>query len=220
MFDDNKVWLQYFFSLVMAALLALLVRTFVVTAYKVPTGSMQPTLKSGDFIFSTRFDYHLHDPEPSDVIVFSYPQQPRVNYVKRVIAKPGDKVEIKNGIIFINDKALETQVDVAADVDDNPNTNLFDIYSEENNEAAYKIIRKKQMGQESSFGPSVVPEAHVFVLGDNRDASDDSRYWGTVPYSYVHGRVRLIWFSIDAQRKWANDNFSSVRWNRLFTLVH
>lgn len=205
----------------MAALLALLVRMFVVTAYKVPTGSMQPTLKAGDFIFSTRFDYKIGTPERGDVVVFSYPQQARVNYVKRVIALPGEKVEIKNGIIFVNDKAFHTEADMKSAEEDNPNRDIFDVYSETLPEQeTYQIIRKKQMGQESSFGPLVVPENQVFVLGDNRDASDDSRYWGTVPYEYLHGQVRLIWFSIDSQRKWANNSFSSVRWNRLFTLVH
>lgn len=205
----------------MAALLALLVRMFVVTAYKVPTGSMQPTLKAGDFIFSTRFDYQIGNPERGDVVVFSYPQQARVNYVKRVIALPGEKVEIKNGIIFVNDKAFQTEADMKSSDEDNPNRDIFDVYSETLPEQeTYQIIRKKQMGQESSFGPLVVPDNQVFVLGDNRDASDDSRYWGTVPYEYLHGQVRLIWFSIDSQRKWANNSFSSVRWNRLFTLVH
>lgn len=204
----------------MAALLALIVRTFVVTAYKVPTGSMQPTLKSGDFIFSTRFDYQISNPTRGEIVVFSYPQQARVNYVKRVIGLPGEKIEIKNGILYINDQAIETAVDMKSSESENPNVDVFDIYKESYESKVYRVIRKKQLGKESMFGPITVPDQHVFVLGDNRDASDDSRYWGTVPFSYLHGQVRLIWFSVDTQKKWANDNFSSVRWNRIFTIVH
>jgi signal peptidase I len=222
-------WREYLVTLVVAIVLALFVRSYIVTAYKVPTGSMQPTLKPGDFIFSSRMSYGLHlplinqslmtsQPERGDLVVFSYPQQKNISYVKRVVALPGDRVQVRDGRLVINDEQVAYEIrpdDVQAD---NPNSEMFDIYKEKMVTHSHSVIFQKDNSQKN-FGPLVVPPDEVFLLGDNRDASDDSRYWGTVPMDHLVGKVFLIWLSLDWQNKWGGERYPSVRWNRVFSSV-
>lgn len=221
-------WRDYLTTLILAVLCALFVRNYLITAYKVPTGSMQPTLKPGDFIFSSRICYgwsvpfsqnkmNPSLPERGDLVVFNYPNQPSVNYVKRVVGLPGDRVQIIKGRLYLNEEPLQYQK--VADIADNPNPELFDIYEESTGELKWRVIFQRNP-DEKDFGPLVVPPGEVFLLGDNRDASDDSRYWGTVPMSQVVGKVFLIWLSLDWQKKWGGDRYPSVRWDRVFSSVH
>jgi len=221
-------WRDYLTTLILAVLCALFVRNYLITAYKVPTGSMQPTLKPGDFIFSSRISYgwsvpfsqnkmNPSLPERGDLVVFNYPNQPSVNYVKRVVGLPGDRVQIIKGRLYLNEEPLQYQK--VADIADNPNPELFDIYEESTGELKWRVIFQRNP-DEKDFGPLVVPPGEVFLLGDNRDASDDSRYWGTVPMSQVVGKVFLIWLSLDWQKKWGGDRYPSVRWDRVFSSVH
>nr|BFD65882.1 signal peptidase I [Bdellovibrio sp. HAGR004] len=222
-------WREYLTTLVLAVLCALFVRHFLVTAYKVPTGSMQPALKPGDFIFASRISYgvqipfasqrwSLTLPERGDVVVFTYPNQPSVTYVKRVIGLPGDRVQIIKGRLVLNEEPVNYNK-LEAVAGDNPNPELFDIYSEKVGASSWRVIFQKNP-DDKDFGPLVVPPGEVFLLGDNRDASDDSRYWGTVPMAQVVGRVALIWLSLDWQQKWGGDRYPSVRWDRVFSTVH
>jgi signal peptidase I len=222
-------WREYLTTLVLAVLFALFVRSFLFTAYKVPTGSMQPTLKPGDFIFSSRLSYGMPlpfsngrwneiFPERGDLVVFSYPENPAITYVKRVVALPGDRVQIIDGRLSVNDVALEYRR-TEGDDQDNPNPQLFDIFEEKSENQTRRVIFQKQ-AEDKDFGPLIVPPGEVFLLGDNRDASDDSRYWGTVPAERVVGKVVLIWLSLDWQKKWGGDRYPSVRWERVFSSVH
>ncbi|MBO9666797.1 MAG: signal peptidase I [Bdellovibrio sp.] len=222
-------WREYLTTLVIAVVFALFVRSYLVTAYKVPTGSMQPTLKPGDFIFSSRLAYGFQIPftqkkidvtEPSrgDLVVFTYPKLPMISYVKRVIGLPGDRIQIKDGRVILNEVPLQYEK-VAGEIGDNPNPELFDIYTEKSKDSAWRVIFQKQT-EDKDFGPIVVPPGEVFILGDNRDASDDSRYWGTVPTDQIAGKVFLIWLSLDWQTKWGGDRYPTVRWNRVFSSVH
>ncbi|XGC81553.1 signal peptidase I [Bdellovibrio bacteriovorus] len=222
-------WRDYLTTLILAVLCALFVRSFLVTAYKVPTGSMQPTLKPGDFIFASRFSYGLTIPfankkweatlpDRGDLVVFTYPNQPGITYVKRVVGLPGDKVQISQGRLILNDQPREYEKD-SNPSQDNPNPELFDIYTENLGEHQWRVIFQKQP-ELKDFGPLVVPPGEVFLLGDNRDASDDSRYWGTVPMSQVVGKVVFIWLSLDWQKKWGGDRYPSVRWERVFSRVY
>ncbi len=222
-------WREYLLTLLVAVLFALFVRSYLVTAYKVPTGSMQPSLKPGDFIFSSRMAYGVQLPFTSkkmdmsfpsrgDLVVFSYPNQPEINYVKRVVGLPGDRVQIKQGRLILNEEALQYEKLVDTKID-NPNHELFDVFSEQYKESQWRVIFQKH-DEDKDFGPIVVPPGEVFMLGDNRDASDDSRYWGTVPATQVVGKVVLIWLSLDWQRKWGGERYPSVRWNRVFLPVH
>ncbi|QLY24765.1 signal peptidase I [Bdellovibrio sp. KM01] len=222
-------WREYLTTLVIAVFFALFVRSYLVTAYKVPTGSMQPTLKPGDFIFSSRVSYGIRlpftdkiwditPPERGDLIVFTYSNQPGISYVKRVIGLPGDKIEIKDGRVILNDQPLE-YVKAVDNTVDNPNPGLFEVFEEKYQDSSWRVIFQKQM-EGKDFGPIIVPPDEAFILGDNRDASDDSRYWGSVPTSQIVGKVVLIWLSLDWQEKWGGDRYPTVRWNRVFSTVH
>lgn len=221
-------WRDYILILALAIGLALIVRSYLVTAYKVPTGSMQPTLKPGDFIFASRISYGVQIPfrsevlnyslpEHGDLVIFSYSQQPDVTYVKRVVGLPGDRVQLVKGRLVINEIPAEYEK-VQDQQQDNPNAELFDIFQERTQGHSRRVIFQKR-GVED-FGPFVVPPEEIFLLGDNRDASDDSRYWGTVPMSQVKGQVVLIWLSLDWQRKWGGQRYPSVRWDRVFLPIH
>lgn len=224
----NK-WREYLTTLLLAVLCAVIVRNYFITAYKVPTGSMQPTLKPGDFIFSSRLAYKFNlpligtlfpqtAPQRGDLVVFTYPDMRTVNYVKRVIAIAGDKVEIEDGKILLNDEPLR-YVKGEGNIADNPNPELFEIFEEHLGDLSWRVIFQKS-GRKENFGPIVVPPGEVFLLGDNRDASDDSRYWGTVSEAELRGRVFFIWFSLDSKRRWMNNSYPSVRWERVFSSVH
>ncbi len=223
-------WKDYFFTLLIAMVLALLVRSLFLTAYKVPTGSMQPALKAGDFIFSLRPAYGFkipfsgqvistRNPDRGDLVIFSYTNQPKTIYVKRVVALAGDRIEIKNGRLILNGQVLEYKL--LKDVAGNPNPDGFEVYTEKDaNHERMVIFEKNKSTDAKNFGPTVVPPGEIFLLGDNRDASDDSRYWGTVPLAQVEGKVLLIWLSLDYRNKWGGDSYPSVRWDRLFSRVH
>lgn len=210
-------WRQTLFTMIVAVLAALLVRQFLITAYRVPTGSMQPTLKPGDFIFSYRRAYGWVGepslPRRGDLVIFSYPQQPRINYVKRVIALPGDRLEMAENRLILNGRPLEYADVIGAD-DDNPQPELFTLIEERMEDRAWRLVVEKS-SQSKSFGPLVIPPGEVFLLGDNRDTSDDSRYWGTVPVGRITGRAWLVWMSLAWERPLAGTQIPRVRWSRV-----
>jgi signal peptidase I len=213
-----KGWKELAFIFVLAMLAAFLVRTYLLTPYRVPTGSMQPALKPGDFIFVSQLAYSFNkSPQRGDLVTFYYSNQPGVTYVKRIIALPGDRVEIKKNRLIIN--GTQVSYTPTADDLDNPNSELFEVYSENYNHRSWKVIFNKGEN-EKTMEPLIVPPNEFFVMGDNRDASDDSRYWGTVPMEQIFGKVSFIWLSLDWQKKWAGNRFPSVRWERIFSRVH
>lgn len=179
------VFREYAEAAIIAVLLALFIRTFVVQAFKIPSGSMKPTLLVGDHILVNKFLYGIKipftdktlipisDPKRSDVIVFIYPVDPDKDFIKRVIGLPGDKVEIFGEKVLINDKPFDDK---------------HGFYSNLSRTAA-------RTGELSHFGPITVPEGHLFVMGDNRDHSYDSRFWGFVPLSSVKGKAFIIYWS-------------------------
>lgn len=223
----RRSWLELLYILFFAVALALFVRHFILTAYKIPTGSMQPALKVGDFVFASRISYGFRIPgtswkianklpERGDIVVFTYPAQPDINYVKRVIGLPGDRLEIRKNRLILNEKP--SQYELSTNQLDNPNAELFQIYRENNLDQSWQVIFEKT-NSNKNFGPIVVPEGEVFLMGDNRDASDDSRFWGTVPIGQISGQVIFIWLSLDWQNKWAENLYPKVRWTRIFTWV-
>jgi signal peptidase I len=221
---------EYTESLIVAVLLALVLRFFVISAYKIPTGSMVPTLKVGDFIFAFRLSYGvpipfsggakaaIQLPERGDVVVFRFPGNESVNYVKRVIGLPGDRISIKNKRLFVNEipatyEPLGSQV-----IADLPGKDYYSVFREKF-EKSTRLVMSNNEDETDFFGPVVVPPNHVFVLGDNRDSSDDSRYWGSVPIKNLEGRVVLIWMSLDWQNRWGEGRLPSVRWERVFSRI-
>jgi signal peptidase I len=180
-----------------ALVLAVFIRTFAVQAYKIPSGSMIPTLLVGDYILVNRLAYGLRIPyykyifrwgeiKRGDVIVFVFPEDPSKDFIKRVIALPGETIEIKRKKIYIDGREIEDKWGFFSD-------NYFG-------------------PPRDDFGPFQVPPEHVFVMGDNRDESNDSRFWGPVNIQNIKGKAFIIYFSWDSYEK-------SVRFSRVFTLI-
>jgi signal peptidase I len=194
---------EYAEAIGMALLLALFIRTFIVQAFKIPSGSMIPTLQIGDHILVNKLSYgiripfwehYLVDftrPHRGDVVVFIFPEDRTKDFIKRVIAVGGDTVEIRGKKIYINGRQIE---DPHAHFEgDDPQT--------------------AGLPSRDDFGPRTVPETHIFVMGDNRDRSYDSRFWGFVNLDDVRGKAFLIYWSWDGADRW-------VRWERLGHLIH
>lgn len=178
----KKSWIRdWTESIVVAFVLAMIIRTFVVQAFKIPTGSMRMTLVEGDIILVNKFIYGakipftklrlpaVTAPKAGDVIVFIYPQDPKKDFIKRLVGLPGQTVEIKNGTIYINDKPL-----------------LDSVF---NQRYYYNRGDFSQEGQKI-----VVPKDSYFVLGDNSASSQDSRYWGFVPANNILGKAMIIYW--------------------------
>lgn len=226
-----KNWRDYLENILIAIFLALAVRTFILTGYKVPTSSMAPTLLPGDFIFAYRLPYGVkipltstkmavNPPQRGDVVVFTYPDQPRVSYVKRVIGLPGDRIQIVNDQLIVNDQKAEYRTldekKSQAILEDFASSEAFKVVEEKVADGSRFLVFQKTP-KKSNFGPLIVPPNEVFLLGDNRDTSDDSRYWGTVPIEKIEGRVQLIWLSLNWRQKIWDNRFPTVRWNRTGT---
>lgn len=164
-------------ALVIAVILAMLIRTFVVQAFKIPSGSMEDTLKIGDHILVAKFLYRFVEPKRGDIIVFKYPVDPKVDYIKRIIGVPGDKVEIREKVVYINGKRYEEPYVEHVD----PRTFTKTAIAAE--------VFPDDMVRRDNYGPVMVPEGHYFVMGDNRDRSYDSRFWGFVPKKNIKGKA-------------------------------
>ena len=165
-------WENWVKPLFIAAILAIGIRTFLIGPYKIPTGSMIPTLLVGDRIFVDKISFRFKEPERGDIIVFKYPMDRKKDFVKRVVGLSGEKVEIKDGQALINGKKIETP----------------DSFSQR----FYYNRSEWDYGKEGQVID--VPPGHFFVLGDNSAASSDSRNWGFVPRKDVIGRAVLIWW--------------------------
>ncbi|MFP5518679.1 MAG: signal peptidase I [Bdellovibrionia bacterium] len=211
----KRTWGEYLATIVVAIGLALLVRTFLITAYKIPTGSMRPTLLPGDFIFVNRLAYSFgSNLERGDLVALSGIQSSPVSYIKRVIGLPGDRIEIKGNILYLNDEAA-IYTEVSDEESQNPNPNVFKAYEEKFEFGSHRILISKESGL-GDFGPVVVPPGELFLMGDNRDTSEDSRFWGTIPQNLVFGRVSVIWLSLDPQFN-AERGRTRLRWERILT---
>jgi len=198
---------EYLEPVVIAVLIALFIRTFVVQAFKIPSSSMEPTLQVGDHILVNKFIYGIKipftniklfqfkKPKRGDIIVFVYPKDRSKDFIKRVIGTEGEKVEIVRNKIYVNDKVI-----------DDP----WGHYMEKGNMLRYLQPMEK-------FAPVVVPKDSLFVLGDNRDNSQDSRFWGFVNIHAVRGKAFVIYFSWD---RYAESLLGKIRWLRFGKLIH
>ena len=198
----SKVY-EYAEAIIIAILIAVVVRTFIVQAYKIPSRSMLPTLLVGDHILVNKFIYGVKvpflrntmipvtNPQRGDIVVFIYPNDRSKDYIKRVIGLSGDKIEIKNKITFINGKKY---------------SDAYGIYSD-------NVIYPGSMQPRDNFGPVTVPPESLFVMGDNRDESADSRFWGFVDLKDVEGKAFIIYWS------W-NREENNLRWQRFGKILH
>jgi signal peptidase I len=249
----KSVWREYFESAVVTVVMALYGMTFIVQAVKVPTGSMQNTITIGDHLLVNKFIFAPGESLPflpqreirhGDIIVFKYPGNPYdpkrddrpdnrpifTNYVKRVIGLPGDRIRIQGNRVVVNDKAVPEHRIVARDhnrkdpleiIESPPRKpgELYDVYyrpGPEDDNQDYDAFQGKD--------ELVVPEGKYFVMGDNRNNSEDSRYWGFVPRDLVIGRAMFVYWSYDESAPPTNygilvDFFVNTRWSRTGTLV-
>jgi signal peptidase I len=204
--EKKKFTKEYLEPIAIAILIALFIRTFVVQAFKIPSSSMEPTLQVGDhllvnkFIYGIKFPFigtkyfQLKQPQRGDIVVFVYPKDRSKDFIKRVIGTEGEKVQIVHNKIYINNQLI-----------DDP----WGRYDE-------RASSSKYLQPMEIFGPVTVPANSVFVLGDNRDNSQDSRFWGFVNVNEVKGKALIIYFSWD---RYAENFLGKVRWVRFGRLI-
>lgn len=185
-------------------LIVLLVRSFLFEPFRIPSSSMMPTLLVGDFIFVNKYDYGLRlpvintkilevgEPKRGDVIVFRLPSDPSINYVKRLVGLPGDTIRYVNKRLYVNDQPVELVAEGIYDGADQPGSLLA---REKLGSAEHAVLLLP--GQRSAEGTFVVPAGHYFMMGDNRDNSRDSRYWGFVPEENIVGKAFFIWLNLN-----------------------
>jgi len=216
------VW-EWTRSLFVAFALFLVLRTFVVEAFRIPTSSMENTLLVGDFLLVNKAVYGaevpgtalripgLVDPERGDVVVFTPPHDPTKNYVKRLVGVPGDTLEMKDKVLFLN--GAQVAEPYAHYVD-----RFGDAVHPDMEWQSHHLIAstaRRYHPTRDNWGPLVVPQAQYFVLGDNRDNSEDSRYWGFVPRLAIHGRPWFVYYSFDPGSSGPAPWLRRVRWGRI-----
>ena len=220
---------EYFEALVTAVILALFVRTWVVQAFKIPTGSMENNLLIGDHLLVNklvsgpsltsfeRMILPLREPKRGEIMVFKYPDEPERDFIKRVIGLPGETLELRNKTVYINGQPL-----------DEPYVHFLEPASE-GQEVTQFDVRER-------YGPVRIPDGQYFVMGDNRDNSQDSRYWGFLPRHYIKGKALMIYWSYDSGPEEYVDSglgatlkrlfsvvthfFTRTRWERIFNQIH
>jgi signal peptidase I len=220
---------EYFESIVIAVILALFVRTWVVQAFKIPTGSMENNLLIGDHLLVNKFVFGptlssfdrallpVREIRRGDIVVFKYPDEPERDFIKRVIGLPGDTLELRSKKVYVNGQPL-----------DEPYVHFLTPASD-GSEFTSMDVRER-------YGPVTVPPDQYFVMGDNRDNSQDSRYWGFLPRAHVKGKALMIYWSYESGRDdYVEDGlgatirrlfsvvthfFTRTRWERLFHQIH
>jgi len=214
-------WVEYCASFFPVILVVFLLRSFLFEPFRIPSGSMLPTLQNGDLILVNKYEYgvrlpiidhklvELGDPERGDVVVFRYPVDPSIDYIKRVIGVPGDVVLYRDKVLTVNGHRVETER--SGDYYEPDRSSYVGRYTEVIDGTAHDILLNRQQRQDympiSNFPyrenceysngavQCVVPPGHYFMMGDNRDNSLDSRYWGFVPDEYIVGRAFLVWMN-------------------------
>lgn len=217
--QKKSTFREYAEAIIIALVLALFIRSFVVQAFKIPSGSMLPTLQIGDHLLVSKFIYGVKipfsgkvlipvkTPQQNDIVVFKYPLDPSIDYIKRVIAVAGQTVEIRDKKVFVNDQPFE------------------DKYGVHKDPRIYPALKSPR----DNFGPVTVPPGHLFVMGDNRDNSADARFWGFdrngffqgVDLQAVRGKAFMIYWSWDIHQPLLSiHRLTSIRWGRIGHILH
>ena len=189
---------EYVEALILAIVLTVVIRGLVIQAFRIPTGSMEDTLLVGDFLFVNKMVYGseidigfsgnrlfyyrfpaIRHPKVGDIIVFRYPDDPARDFIKRCVAVGGQTVEIRDKVLY---------------VDGHPREEPYVVHKDPR-------VLPREVNQRDNFGPFVVPQGHLFMMGDNRDNSQDSRYWGALPEDLVKGKAMVLYWSWDAERR-------------------
>lgn len=245
--NSKKFWTEGLGAYAVAILIALTIRWALLEAYVIPSGSMLPTLLINDHIFVNKFVYgvrvpfskkwllEFRRPERGEVIVFKYPKDESQFFIKRVIGLPGDKVFWQDGRLYINDEKQELtppptskEFDYLRDADFvagggfGESKEDYAHYYEKTGDFNHSVLLNKIQLGGPSFGPFTVPENSLFVMGDNRDRSLDSRRWGTVPMENVLGKATFVWLSCEETLPVVSFlcNPLTIRWSRFFHQVH
>ncbi|WP_297453040.1 signal peptidase I [Persephonella sp.] len=219
-------------TIIFIILVVSFIRIFFAQAFNIPSGSMKPTLLIGDFILVNKLVYgdwsigipftgidfyryknRLAKPDRGDVIVFKYPENPKIDFIKRIIALPGDTVEVKNDIVYVNGKALSRKPDGYYTAPNEKVKKYLECTTRKYTGKKYcYTVMELYDGEGKDFGPVKVPDNSYFVMGDNRDNSRDSRFWGFVPDDYIIGQAFVIYFSIDLKSP-------AIRFNRIGKVI-
>ncbi len=237
----KRIFKEYVEALSVALVAALILRALVIQAFRIPTGSMKDTLMVGDFLLVNKFVYGAKTPEriplidaeiPSirfpafkqpergEIIVFKFPLDETKDYIKRCIGVPGDTVEVRNGSVWVNGNPEGDMELVRDDVYDPAEGHLVDYFQVTRPDGQQYVIRHyaDYRSPFQNFGPVVIPEDHLFMMGDNRDNSLDSRRWGFMPMENLVGKALVIYWSWDKYASWRNV-FAKVRWERIFGVI-
>ena len=202
----RKEWIE---PIVIAFVLAMLIRSFIMAPFKIPSGSMEDTLLVGDQLMALKFVYGIRipfankflvryrDPKPGEVIVFKYPKDPSKDFIKRCIAVGGQTIEIRDKEVYVDGVRQELP---------------------EHSKFIDNHILPGSLGPRDNYPPIKVPEGHMFMMGDNRDNSNDSRFWDYVPYENIIGKAVIIWWSWNHDVP-LYDVIHRIRWSRYFNLI-
>jgi len=225
-------FLEWLKSIAIALVVWMFLRTFLVEAFRIPSGSMENTLQIGDFLFVNKFLYGaevpliharlpaVREPERGDIIVFDSVEDPDMKIVKRLIGVPGDTLQMRDGILYRNgervDEPYTTPIDPRRTEDPMMRARMRDWQVEHFAGA----VPRRYSPDIHDWGPVVVPGDSLFVMGDNRDGSYDGRYWGFLPRANVRGTPLLVYYSYDQQSVQPLAFLTQVRWHRLFTVPH
>lgn len=235
--QKNSTWANII-GIFWAVVIALIIRSVAFEPYNIPSSSMVPSLLIGDYLFISKYSYGLSkhsfpfslpiipkgrifysEPERGDVVVFKVPKDNKTDYIKRVIGLPGDKIQMIGGRLYINDKEVEREL-IGREYWQTEQGNIYYTKYMETlpNGIKHLIYEINDYGRADNTDPVIVPEGHFFMMGDNRDNSEDSRFWGTVPAENLEGRAEVIFYSNNGAGwfyefwKWKD----SLRFDRFF----
>jgi signal peptidase I len=225
--DEIKlpILIDYAYSFFPVLLIVFLLRSFLFEPFRIPSGSLEPTLLMGDFILVNKFNYGIrlpvihkkimdnHTPDRGDIIVFRWPPNTSYDFIKRVIGLPGDKISYVDKELFVNGKKIPQVFLKNSTAEDESGDEWQALEKEEDLEGIKHHIFINSLKPSQNYHDIIVPEGMYFVMGDNRDDSADSRFWGFVPEKNIVGKAILVWMSWDGAK-------NNVRFNRLGKMIH
>lgn len=226
--EKMPIIIDYARSFFPVLLIVFLLRSFLYEPFRIPSGSLKPTLLVGDFILVNKFDYGIRLPvihakiypikdiQRGDIVIFRYPVDPSVDFIKRVIGLPGDKISYRDKVLYVNGKKIPQEFEKYTTDQDSPDSSWNVVEKQEDFFGIKHAIFQIPDRPSEDIKEIVVPPGMYFMMGDNRDDSADSRYWGFVPDKNIIGKATMIWMSWDSDA----DLLHKIRWNRIGTIIH